>query len=123
MPCGGCGKHLLTLPTRRCDACKRATRRRRKYEERARRAAHLSIAIVEHFTLEDIAERDKYRCGLCKKRVDMTLKVPEFMAPTLDHVLPVAMGGDHTRANAQLAHFICNSSKSDGGSQQLALVG
>lgn len=30
-------------------------------------------------------------------------------APTLDHVIPLAKGGEHSRANVRCAHFICNS--------------
>jgi 5-methylcytosine-specific restriction endonuclease McrA len=41
----------------------------------------------------------------------MTVKVPEPLAPTIDHIVPVSKGGDDTRANVQLAHFRCNSVK------------
>jgi len=76
-----------------------------------------------HFS--KIAERDGLRCGICGEAVDMMLKVPDPMAPTLDHIVPLARGGSHSESNAQLAHFICNSTKGDGTScrsGQLALV-
>lgn len=53
----------------------------------------------------------------------MTKAVPHPKAPTIDHVLPLAAGGDDVRANVQLAHFECNWKKRDGGTQQLMLVG
>jgi 5-methylcytosine-specific restriction endonuclease McrA len=53
----------------------------------------------------------------------MTKAVPHPKAPTIDHILPIACGGNDTRANVQLAHFICNSRKGTRGSQQLALAG
>lgn len=53
----------------------------------------------------------------------MTQAVPHPKAPTIDHVVPLAEGGHDTRANVQLAHFLCNSIKGRGGSQQLALIG
>ena len=54
----------------------------------------------------------------------MTKAVPHPRAPTVDHVVPIAEGGDDTRANVQLAHFLCNSTKSNGGGvEQLALIG
>jgi len=37
--------------------------------------------------------------------------------------LPARSSKDDTRANVQLAHFICNSRKHVHGSQQLALIG
>jgi len=49
--------------------------------------------------------------------------VPHPKAPTVDHIVPVSEGGDDTRANVQLAHFVCNSVKGARGSQQLALIG
>lgn len=51
--------------------------------------------------------------------------VPHPKAPTIDHVVPLDLGGDDKRANVQLAHFICNSRKSNrlNGPVQLALVG
>lgn len=53
----------------------------------------------------------------------MTKAVPHPKAPTIDHIVPLADGGDDVRSNVQLAHFICNSMKGTGGTQQLMLVG
>lgn len=120
--CTGCGKHI-PMGRKRCDDCKsrtvRTARRRRKRRDRARRRG------VRHepYTLAEIAARDHFTCRLCRKRVAMTKAVPHPKAPTIDHVLPIAAGGDDTRANVQLAHFECNWMKRDGGTQQLALVG
>jgi len=42
----------------------------------------------------------------------------------LDHIIPIAAGGEHTPANLQLAHFLCNSIKRHlGGGEQLMLFG
>lgn len=32
---------------------------------------------------------------------------------TIDHIIPLSKGGTHTYNNVQLAHYICNSKKSD----------
>lgn len=45
------------------------------------------------------------RCALCGKR--FTKRDPA----TLDHVVPLKLGGLHTIANIQPAHFACNSGK------------
>ncbi|WP_112469424.1 HNH endonuclease [Streptomyces triticisoli] len=89
---------------------------------RRRRAAKRGGA-SEPYTTPEIAERDRFRCQLCGKRVAMKQVVPHPKAPTVDHVVPVSEGGDDTRANVQLAHFLCNSVKGPRGSQQLALLG
>ncbi|WP_398852710.1 HNH endonuclease [Streptomyces lateritius] len=92
-----------------------AKNRRRRAAKRGGRS--------EPYTLEEIAARDRGRCRLCGGRVAMRQKVPHVKAPTIDHIVPVSEGGDDTRANVQLAHFGCNSSKGARGSQQLALIG
>jgi 5-methylcytosine-specific restriction endonuclease McrA len=73
--------------------------------------------------LAEIAARDRYRCGLCHKKVPMAKKVPHPMAPTIDHLIPQSELGPDTKVNVQLAHFICNSRRGAGGVVQLALVG
>ncbi len=120
------------IPARRkkCNACLAADKKlRRQRKKRAERARKRGVR-QEPYTLAEIAARDRYRCGICiaegrsrQARVDMTKAVPHLKAPTVDHVLPLAEGGDDTRANVQLAHFGCNARKHTGGSQQLALIG
>ncbi len=53
-------------------------------------------------------------CGICGQPVDFSLKWPDPMSKTIDHIIPVAKGG-HPSAieNLQLAHFKCNRQKSD----------
>lgn len=77
----------------------------------------------EPYTLEEIAARDRSRCGLCRGRVAMRLRVPHPKAPTIDHLIPVSEGGDDVKANVQLAHFACNTRRGVGGTVQLCLVG
>ncbi|NEA63940.1 HNH endonuclease [Streptomyces sp. SID12488] len=43
----------------------------------------------------------------------MDSRVPSPMAPTLDHIVPLARGGSHEPANVQAAHFLCNNKKND----------
>lgn len=66
-----------------------------------------------------IFERDGWRCQLCRKPVRRTAVVPHPLAPTLDHIVPLAAGGLHEPANVQTAHFICNSVRGAGGVAQL----
>lgn len=99
---------------RHCDDCRSATRLRRKQAERRRRKAVLKGKSREPYTLAEIAARDGYRCGICEAPdVNMSLVVPHPLAPTIDHVVALARGGDDMRANVQLAHFSCNCRKSD----------
>ena len=53
-------------------------------------------------------------CGICGKPVDMSLKNPHPMAPTIDHIIPVSKGGHPADIdNLQLAHRCCNREKAD----------
>lgn len=122
--CESCGGPRLSDRWRRmCDPCvQEAERQRKRRSKRRRRALKLGVP-SEPYTLAQIATRDHFRCGLCRKRVAMTQVVPHPKAPTIDHIVPMAHGGDDTRANVQLAHFLCNSLKCTQGTQQLALLG
>jgi hypothetical protein len=78
----------------------------------------------EHVDKRKVFARDKWRCGICGDKVDKRLKWPHLFSVSLDHVIPMSRGGDHTYANTQCAHLICNMRKHNGGSgEQLALIG
>ncbi|GAB4677595.1 hypothetical protein MOKP105_04600 [Mycobacterium avium subsp. hominissuis] len=90
---------------------------------RRRRARLRNAPVVEVFSSAEIFQRDKYRCHSCRRRCKKNAVVPNPLAPTIDHLIPLAAGGDHTRANVATACFECNSIKGDrGGGEQLALV-
>lgn len=53
-------------------------------------------------------------CGICGNPVDFSLKWPDPLSPTIDHIVPVAKGGHPSDIdNLQLSHAICNRTKSD----------
>ena len=53
-------------------------------------------------------------CGICGRPVNKRLKFPHPLSPTIDHIIPVAKGGDPADiGNLQLAHWTCNRQKSD----------
>ena len=53
-------------------------------------------------------------CGICGAPVDKTLKAPDPLSPTVDHIIPVAKGGHPSSLeNLQLAHRWCNLHKGD----------
>lgn len=52
-------------------------------------------------------------CGICGQPVDKTLKYPDPMSPTVDHIIPCSRGGSDGLENLQLAHRKCNRMKSD----------
>jgi 5-methylcytosine-specific restriction endonuclease McrA len=124
-PCvGDCGAVVVSSgPKVLCAACREVRIREHTRRKNHRRRMALYSVPSEPYTLAEIAERDGHRCQLCRRKVDMRLKTPHPLSPSIDHIVPLADGGDDTRANVQLAHRRCNTSKGVRGSQQLALVG
>lgn len=60
----------------------------------------------------EVYERDGWQCQLCGGAVDPQLKgSSDRLAPSLDHIVPLALGGEHVIDNVQLAHLGCNSRK------------
>jgi 5-methylcytosine-specific restriction endonuclease McrA len=107
--CGYCDGVMEAYPYQRY--CSRACRRR---FDKDRRRALVRGAFVETVDRAKVYERDGWRCQVCGDCVPQDADVPHPLAATVDHVVPLAGGGEHSYANVQLAHFICNSRKSDG---------
>ena len=64
---------------------------------------------------EAIYERDLWTCWLCEERVDASLiGSRDVWRPSLDHVIPRSLGGDHSYANLRLAHMWCNVTRGNG---------
>jgi 5-methylcytosine-specific restriction endonuclease McrA len=50
---------------------------------------------------------------LCTQQIDMSLKYPNPMAPSIDHQVPIARGGSNDPSNLRATHWICNVRKRD----------
>lgn len=103
-----------------CRVCQKAAYRRRKPVSKYRRwasndirnranaaarRARLRNAFVEAVDPLEVFVRDAGVCGICDAPV-----VGDY---TIDHITPLARGGEHSYANVQLAHPSCNFSKKD----------
>lgn len=89
---------------------------RRKAQYHKRRALKRQLP-ADDIRPIDVYERDGWICGLCDEPVDSSLKWPDKMSPSLDHIVPLSKGGHHTFDNVQLAHLTCNVLK--GNSMQV----
>lgn len=131
--CAKCRKIFYKArPTHTTQHCSRACSIRYTPEERQqrqneswqrknrRRRAALRGLTSQPYVLSEIAERDKYVCGLCSDSVDMRLKHPHPGSPSIDHVTPLSKGGHDTPDNVQLAHLRCNSVKGNREGLNLA---
>jgi 5-methylcytosine-specific restriction endonuclease McrA len=76
--------------------------RRKAIKIRRKRAlAGVAVTTVDR---ERVAARDGWRCGICGGLVTRETW-------SLDHIVPLSKGGEHTYENVQLAHLGCNSRK------------
>lgn len=50
-------------------------------------------------------------CALCGMPLDKSLKYPNPMSISIDHIIPVALGGRSTLDNLQATHLVCNKQK------------
>ena len=103
-----------TARARTCGSqCASALTTARKKASRYRRRMRLRAARVAPVIPAQIFERDNYLCHLCDMPVVSLARVPTPAAPTLDHVIPLALGGEHSPDNVRTAHFTCNSVRRD----------
>lgn len=102
---GVCGSHYSTEHRRKYPALAQANQHRRR--------ARLLDAFVEDVDIRTVLERDGWMCGICGGRISGSAVWPDRGYRTLDHIVPLAKGGEHSYSNVQAAHFSCNSSKQD----------
>lgn len=77
-----------------------------------RRAQKLSLP-HENIDRRVVFERSDFTCALCNEPLDMDAKFPHPKSPTIDHIIPLNLGGPHLYENTQAAHFYCNTAKGD----------
>lgn len=87
--------------------------RLRDKKKKTIRRAREKCSVVEDIHPIEIFERDDYVCQLCGKPIDPIKKYPDLMSASIDHIIPVSLGGNHTYDNLQAAHFLCNTQKSN----------
>lgn len=85
-------------------------------ERTQRHRAKLLERYVEKVDVRVLAERDQGRCGICLRPVPR----PDW---SIDHILPVTFGGEHSYANTRLTHILCNTRRQHRGHAQLRMIG
>jgi 5-methylcytosine-specific restriction endonuclease McrA len=115
--CVICGKAFETWKNRQV-CCSEDCRKIYKNSHRDKRLD--GIVIDKDISIQKLAERDNNRCQICGEPVDWNDKhengqviVCGNLYPSIDHVVPVSLGGLHSWDNVQLAHRVCNSKKNN----------
>lgn len=84
------------------------------------RARKNKVIVLEMFSVSEIFARDGWRCQICGDRVERSGGPFSPLYPTIDHILALAKGGQHTRENVQTAHRICNLKKHTKPNRRMA---
>ncbi len=136
-PCKGCGVEIQAGSHANRDYCSRLCSQKDRYnanhliryrtDEKYRdmfqrnghnRRARLRSVRCVNFSPSEILNRDGWKCRICGKDTPKELRGKKVSnAPTLDHIVPIALGGEHTPSNTQCACLGCNCSK--GGRAKL----
>ena len=80
----------------------------------SRRRARKRAATIENVSRAVVYERDGGRCHICGKKVGKRWH--------LDHLIPLARGGEHSYKNVAVSHPKCNMSKQTKAGAQLRLL-
>lgn len=136
-PCLDCG---ATMPVERwvvrCQPCRAEAKRRAvsnykaspsgramKAACKARRRSRLKQSKIEAFDPFEIFARDGWHCHMCGCKTPKSLRGTfEDNAPELDHLVPLAAGGEHSRRNTACSCRKCNLEKGDKPLGQLRLI-
>ena len=77
---------------------------------------------IEQFNPLLIYERDNWTCQICGKKVKRNGKAHHPLQPSIDHIIPISLGGSHSRLNVRCTHLNCNLTRGNRGPAQLLLV-
>ena len=63
--------------------------------------------------IRDCKEEGFINCSICGLPINLSLSYPHPWSLTIDHVTPIAKGGETNEENLQPAHFKCNRRKGE----------
>ena len=75
------------------------------------RRARMKNQFVEDVDANVVYERDGWICQLCLHPVSKIADKRIVDVASLDHIIPLSKGGEHSYKNTQLAHLSCNVRK------------
>lgn len=76
-----------------------------KYYSPKRRAIYEQGDKIDHYTLFTLFG---WTCWVCSEPINKHLRFPNYMAATVEHIIPLRDGGTHTWDNVAASHAFCN---------------
>lgn len=107
---GLCNPHLKQAD-REAGTFKQEPWNERRRENYHRRLDQIHATKTGTINKLEVFERDGWICGICAEPVDPDREYPDRMSASMDHVVPLALGGQHTWDNVQCSHLHCNIEK------------
>lgn len=119
--CKECGEEISEqrqgLNVRLCERCTVAQASAGRDRHKAMRRVRMRSGIYEVFDSYEVFSRDGWKCQGCGietlRAYDRSTPEALNISPTLDHIIPLSRGGNHTRDNTQLLCNQCNYTKGD----------
>lgn len=110
--CPSCNQHFETRNTRKiyCSTQCQTWMREQYRRERDREYINSRTPALK----ARIYFKCSGKCGICGEPIDTSLRYPDPMSLSLDHVVPRSKGGSHSAHNLQASHLSCNIRKGDG---------
>lgn len=130
--CKVCGTKIITVygDKRRnicSEDCEKALklmhkRSTEKHKEKRKERKHAREKLInkikkENVSYEELYERDKGICKICGMPISKNRKINNNWDGTVDHIVPLSCGGEHSNSNCQITHRICNSIKLQAGKE------
>lgn len=112
--CNWCGNAIEEKADRLINYCSEecsdAANKQRWVDNRNKRRLVIDVS-SESIKPEDVFIRDKWICQICRRKINPQLKHPHPRSKSIDHIVPLSLGGTHERKNVQAAHLGCNARK------------
>lgn len=105
--CDGCGS-LFDAVHPMARWCSQRCANRYWGGVRARQRRQVSAA---DYTDLEVFQRDGWRCHICGELIDWTVARTSDNGPTIDHIVPISLGGEDVASNVAAAHWRCNREK------------
>jgi hypothetical protein len=122
--CEGCGNGFIARgrtrpknPNRFCStACRIAARSTGRSRADSRRRRAVVASTWDGVTDQQIFDRDDWQCmipGCTLGRIprNPARLWPDPLSPSIDHIVPLSLGGADTAPNKRAAHLLCNTSR------------
>ena len=111
--CKWCGKEFMPFYgiKKRAFCSKKCADRHASWQEHVKNRLQDKEKAKGNFSRRAVCERDGWICQICGQPVDENASWKDPLSATIDHIIPLSKGGEHSWGNVQCAHRRCNSLK------------